>query len=145
MSGTNKKLSFKTFRNTSTYFKKVKRECTKKKTNINNLDQPTQDNIESNNEVRKDVATVNELNHNFVEMNNIPDEISKEVEELEEKSSLVDDLRNWALSHQIKHCAVSALLKLLKLHNINDLPSDSRTLLDTPTTTNIAPMANGFY
>lgn len=42
-------------------------------------------------------------------------------------------LRDWAISHQIRHSAVKDLLKILKSHYDPQLPSDPRTLCETPT------------
>ena len=118
------------------------RECKNKKIN-NNLEQPTQEITTCNN----DLQVTNNLNENVLEFNNTPlEDISEELKEgLEEKSSLLEDLRNWALSNRIKQCALTALLKILKCHEINNLPSDSRTLLNTPLSINIIPMGDGFY
>lgn len=51
---------------------------------------------------------------------------------------LCNDLKNWAITQQIKHTAVNFLLGILK-SNIpqNNLPKDARTLVHTPRTTNI--------
>lgn len=48
------------------------------------------------------------------------------------------DLKDWAISHQIKRTAVNSLLKILKTHiPQNELPNDARTLIETPRATEI--------
>lgn len=45
---------------------------------------------------------------------------------------MIDLLANWAVYHNVSHSAVNDLLTVLKTHNcFNDLPKDSRTLLQT--------------
>ena len=44
--------------------------------------------------------------------------------------SLIEDLKAWAVSFQIRHNALDSLLKVLKSHG-HQVPSSSRTLLDT--------------
>lgn len=52
---------------------------------------------------------------------------------------LRNDLRNWAITNQIKHTAINSLLNILKSHiSNNNLPKDARTLVQTPRTTDIS-------
>jgi hypothetical protein len=55
-------------------------------------------------------------------------------------------IANWAIRHDITHCALNDLLKsLLKLPAFSELPKDARTLLKTPTTTIVKNMGGGIY
>ncbi|KAB0803680.1 hypothetical protein PPYR_00650 [Photinus pyralis] len=56
--------------------------------------------------------------------------------------TLNEKLRNWAISFNISHSAVTALLGILKLPN---LPKSSRTLLRTPRDVTIKKMGSGNY
>ena len=50
-----------------------------------------------------------------------------------EESEFRDELRTWAIQHQITHTAVNSLLKILKSNfPDNALPVDARTLVRTP-------------
>lgn len=52
---------------------------------------------------------------------------------------LCDELRSWAITHQIKHTALNSLLNILKSHiPLNTLPKDARTLVHTPRKTEIS-------
>lgn len=49
-----------------------------------------------------------------------------------------NDLKDWAISYQIKRAAVNSLLNILKTHiPQNELPKDARTLIETPRATEI--------
>lgn len=62
-----------------------------------------------------------------------------------EPISLEENLRQWALKHQISHSATTDLLKILKPCHPN-LPVDSRFLLKTPKTIqNVYNLKNGEY
>lgn len=63
-----------------------------------------------------------------------------------QKVELKIRLAEWAIERNISHFGLSALLKVLKTdpHN-SDLPTDPRTLLQTPRYTEIKEMALGFY
>lgn len=52
-------------------------------------------------------------------------------------SNIASDIASWSIENGIAHNAMDSLLKLLKKHGTNDLPSFSRTLLETPKTVNI--------
>lgn len=57
----------------------------------------------------------------------------------------MDDLRQWALNHNVPHNAVGDLLKILHVHH-PELPIDSRTLLNTNRTVHPVSTAGGeFY
>ncbi|XP_077558139.1 uncharacterized protein LOC144173702 [Haemaphysalis longicornis] len=60
------------------------------------------------------------------------------------KTSLSYRLRGWASSHNISHAALNALLRILKEKD-PDLPTDARTLLETPRVCPIRQLANGEY
>jgi len=55
-------------------------------------------------------------------------------------------IANWAIRHDITHCALNDLLKsLLKLPAFLELPKDARTLLKTPITTIVKNIGGGIY
>lgn len=59
---------------------------------------------------------------------------------------LSQDLRVWAVKHQIKHTALNDLMKIIIKNNTNyELPTDARTLLKTPRSNNIVNYTNGAY
>lgn len=61
---------------------------------------------------------------------------------------LREELQNWGIEHQIKHTAINALLKILKIFIPNNaLPKDARTLLKTPSKIAISsnPELDGKY
>lgn len=60
-------------------------------------------------------------------------------------ASIKDDLTNWAVQFQITHAAVTALLLILRNHGFSNLPKSSKTLMKTPTYTNIRKVAPGEY
>lgn len=51
--------------------------------------------------------------------------------------NIARDIASWSMENGIAHNAIDGLLKLLKKHGTKDLPSCSRTLLDTPKSVNI--------
>lgn len=66
-------------------------------------------------------------------------------EEVETKLSFTESLKIWALKNKITHSALNELLNLLRQSNHSYLPTDSRTLLETPVNVNIIPMGSGYY
>ncbi|CAH0555095.1 unnamed protein product, partial [Brassicogethes aeneus] len=69
----------------------------------------------------------------------------EEKTELKEESNITQELRHWALKHQISHVALTDLLCLLKNEGLTSLPGNSRTLLSTPRSCVIVPMGNGEF
>lgn len=56
------------------------------------------------------------------------------------------DIRNWSVQFAVTHVAVSALLTILKAHDcFKSLPSDARTLKETPTSIELKPIDPGNY
>ena len=55
----------------------------------------------------------------------------EEDEELDQPTSIGDELALWVNNYQVKHNAVDRLLKLLQRHGHSELPSTARTLLHT--------------
>ena len=61
-------------------------------------------------------------------------------------SSLKVDLRSWAINHNLKHSALSDLLKLLqKWYPSDNYPADARTLLKTPRSIQLTEVCGGSY
>lgn len=59
------------------------------------------------------------------------------------KLNLAHDLRNCIQKHNVTQSFTNDLLKLLRNHGHNDLPNDSRTLMNTPRTCNVINMSDG--
>lgn len=55
-----------------------------------------------------------------------------------------EQLRDWAIKHNIKHAALNDLLLILRQQN-EHLPIDPRTLLGTPSVISVKSIAGGFY
>lgn len=70
------------------------------------------------------------------------DDIDSNVDSYIEK---LNDLRRWAIQHQITHLALKDLLAILRSLGVEYLPKDSRTFLKTPTNvaSTIVPMDQG--
>lgn len=65
---------------------------------------------------------------------------------LDECELLKKKLREWNISFGIKANALTALLGILRSHDcFSNLPSDSRTLLNTPSCVSVVPVDPGFY
>ncbi|XP_036142749.1 uncharacterized protein LOC105834125 isoform X1 [Monomorium pharaonis] len=56
--------------------------------------------------------------------------------------SLREFLQTWSVENNITHVALTKLLKGLRVNGHTNLPSDARTLLETPTTTAITTINN---
>lgn len=61
------------------------------------------------------------------------------------QTSLVNEIRSWALDFHLTQRAVSRVLKILIAYGLKFLPKDSRTLLQTPQSMNIERRAGGQY
>lgn len=62
-----------------------------------------------------------------------------------EKSSLAEDIHEWAISHRITKAALNDILKLFEKHDIgkNSLPKDYCTLMKTPRAVNSLSVGGG--
>lgn len=69
----------------------------------------------------------------------------KDKTELREESNISQELRHWALKHQISHIALTDLLGILKNKGLTSLPGNSRTLSSTLRYCVIVPMENGEF
>lgn len=65
--------------------------------------------------------------------------------DFEQRKTLPEQLKQWAIEYGITRRALSALLKILISAGLWYLPSDSRTLLKTPRTVPIIDMCGGKY
>ena len=63
------------------------------------------------------------------------------------KNSLSDDLIHWSIAHNIKHTALSDLLKVMRNHNVgnSELPLCAQTLLKTPRQVKTVAIAGGKF
>ncbi|RLU15333.1 hypothetical protein DMN91_012327 [Ooceraea biroi] len=64
---------------------------------------------------------------------------------LENKLTLLMELYHWAISHKLTLASVTDLLKILRSHGMAELPKDGRTLLKTPSITEIIEMGGGKF
>ncbi|XP_029680869.1 uncharacterized protein LOC115246291, partial [Formica exsecta] len=60
-------------------------------------------------------------------------------------ATIRQDLTNWAVQFQISHTAVTALLSILRNHGFDNLPKNSKTMLETPKYTNVRRVTPGEY
>lgn len=84
----------------------------------------------------------------FFEIEDIPeqDEFDRNEEKiLEDKLTLLTELHHWAISHRLTLASVTDLLKILRNHDMAELPKDGRTLLKTPSETEITEMGSGKF
>lgn len=57
-----------------------------------------------------------------------------------------NDLQEWAIKHNISHLALKDLLTIIKnQYNDNNIPTDPRTLLGTPSETKVVDIPGGQY
>lgn len=91
----------------------------------------------------------NQWNGPFFDFENDSDSSSSDdswYNKLDECESLKNKLREWNISFSIKANALTALLGILRSHDcFSNLPSDSRTLLKTPSCVSVVPVDPGFY
>lgn len=74
------------------------------------------------------------------------DEFDKNEEKIfENKLTLLTELQHWAISHKVTLASVTDLLKILRSHDMTELPKDGRTLLKTPSVTQITKMDGGKF
>ena len=66
-------------------------------------------------------------------------------EDIINKAALLSDLANWSISHNISHNSLNDLMKLLQKNVNPNLPSDARTVLNTPRSIPIASKFGGEY
>lgn len=62
-----------------------------------------------------------------------------------EKNTLQQRLRTWAIEYNVPHTFLTSLLRILREEGLQNLPSDARTFLHTPTETIIRECASGHY
>ena len=97
-----------------------------------------------------DSSAYSETSYSSSEEDNESDEINEDnlrnfFKPIEKMSSLAEDLHQWVLSHRITGKAVTGLLKILKKHEIGNLPEDSRSFLKTPRGIKTLSVGNGEY
>lgn len=63
----------------------------------------------------------------------------------EREGTLQGQLHIWATKYNVSQKSLTALLHILRKEGHNDLPSDARTLLGTPKSTNMRECADGNY
>lgn len=80
-----------------------------------------------------------------VERSKVVDNIQRDSITENPEPSTEMKLRLWALKHNITRIAMGELLKILISIGLTYLPSDPRTLLETPTTIQLESLANGKF
>lgn len=74
------------------------------------------------------------------------DHFYEQYHRLTESDILKKRINNWVITYNINHVALTALLCILKSHKcFETLPSDSRSLLNTPLNVNIVSLETGDY
>lgn len=86
-------------------------------------------------------ANSDEYNSIIKEVNNIDDNDN----ENDNENKLRNALATWAISHNITHNACNSLLKIFRLYTSYNIPTDVRTLLQTPRKTDILKVCGGDY
>lgn len=62
-----------------------------------------------------------------------------------EPPNLSKELRSWVINYNVKHTAVSALLKILISFGLTSIPKDARALMKTPRTVRTENVSQGQY
>ncbi|XP_062537702.1 uncharacterized protein LOC134206033 [Armigeres subalbatus] len=133
-------------------FSKSSPELLRHSTELNEVDcgieipnrKDTTDNNDATNDLPPNVSGKDEI-HVLREASSI---LSQDPTKFEGKSDSEEALRAWALQHNITHVALKDLLLLIKIqYNDINLPSDPRTLLETPQNTGklCLPIDGGKY
>uniref|UniRef100_A0A1B0CQS8 Putative transposase domain-containing protein n=1 Tax=Lutzomyia longipalpis TaxID=7200 RepID=A0A1B0CQS8_LUTLO len=72
------------------------------------------------------------------------DESVSSEDDFESTPDIYEDIHIWAVEYNIKHCALTKLLHILrKVPVLHYLPMDARTILETPRHVNVSPMGSG--
>ncbi|XP_032686338.1 uncharacterized protein LOC116851228 isoform X2 [Odontomachus brunneus] len=95
--------------------------------------------IPINNETVDDevASSIMKVEHEFVD--------STKFITINNNSTFISDIKNWALQFSIKHNALNNLLSILRNNTNTSFPADARTLLETPRSTEIFVVAGGEY
>lgn len=113
---------------------------------ISNLSNDIDDNLFANDSFNDDLCKDNFEEDDFCDDEFCGDDDLNHHISNENLFELREDIRRWAIDHQIKHAAINALLKILKNHiSENVLPKDARALVNTPRTVSINTTENGQY
>lgn len=71
---------------------------------------------------------------NEIDSEEFPEDDSEFIED--DTFNFIEELKLFAIQCEIKHVHLNSLLKMLKKAGFNNLPEDSRTLLQTPRNSN---------
>jgi hypothetical protein len=110
---------------------KIKAICTENHSFIEN--QAPKHNAFEKNKTEEHIITQKKLVEDFFENSN------------EEKNNLKDDIKKWAVSHNIRQSALKDLLFILSKQILNVFPKDPRTFLKIQQEIMIADIGNGQY
>lgn len=158
---------FKKFKKSSTFYRKIEQHMKKTDTVKSNFERDKTlheksiasiSNLVQNIERSTEASVLfKDLSHNKNENENVNfdcwsycDTESSDNDNIREdlKDECIDireALKEWALTFNICHNALKALLNILILSKIPNMPRDPRTLLETPRTVTTIRMGNGQY
>lgn len=152
-------IKYKPYRLTTSYYRNLKKN--KESSENINICAHTSHDVVSTNSAKEQIITepqdldvhINDARYNpsteeFFETDLIPEEDEFDGNEekiLEDKLTLLTELHHWAISHKLTLASVTDLLKILRSHDMMELPKDARTLLKTPSVTEITEMGGGKF
>lgn len=156
------KIKSKPYRLTTTYYRNFKKNFEKENSENTKIYAHISRNVASTSATEQIITEAQDVDvhindaHKFVYslseefeiLNLIPeqDEFDRSEDKiLEDKLTLLTELRYWAISHNLTLASVTDLLKILRSHDMSELPKDSRTLLKTPNVTEITEMNRGKF
>lgn len=88
------------------------------------------------------------LQTNFLNENTPSSVLNTSLDKSTEKNvqliNIKDKIRSWIINYKVSHNCANSLLKIIKSEGLN-VPSDVRTLMQTPVTHKIIDMDNGSY
>lgn len=152
-------IKYKPYRLTTSYYRNLKKN--KESSENTKIRAHTSHDVASTSSAREQIITepqdldvhINDARNpltreEFFEIDLIPeqDEFDRNEEKiLEDKLTLLTELHHWAISHKLTLASVTNLLKILRNHDMTELPKDGRTLLKTPSVTEITEMGGGKF
>lgn len=74
------------------------------------------------------------------------DDVDSPLDEIAREAEFRSNIITWSLSHNINHCALKEIIKIINNYSGKELlPKDPRTLLQTPRTVKIEAIGNDQY
>lgn len=152
-----RKMKYKPYRLTTSYYRHLKKskessENTKKRAhlchNVTSTNNATEQIITELQDLDVNLNDVCNPHEESFEINLIPEQEKLDRNEekvLENELTLLTELHHWAILHKLTLASVSDVLKILRSHGMTELPKDGRTLLKTPSVTEITKMGGGKF